>query len=162
MNINDMTIGGLLAGIGALLQLVPVFFSEIFIFTTPLSAFPIYFAAKKNIKMGFVVYICTALLVSIFSLHEALFFAFTNGIIGLSLGLARHKTGKKLFAGLFGAFVLTCSLCFINFLLGIPVFGTQLPGPIIYQIIFIFLFSFIYDTIFIFLADYLNKFLNKK
>ena len=159
MKTNDITTGGILAGAAALFQVVPIFLSEIFVFVTMLSALPIYFAAKKNERMGCVAYFCTILLVGIFSTHEAMFFAFSNGVIGLSLGLASHRTSKKSVIVSFGALALTCSLCIINFLLGIPVFGTQVPGSITYQIIFIFIFCLIYNIFFFFSADYLFKFL---
>ena len=69
-----------------MLQLLPSTIGEIFIIATILSAIPIYILSKSNPKVGLIGYIIAGALIFIFNSHEGMFFLFTNGPVGFSIG----------------------------------------------------------------------------
>ena len=157
MDTRQIVFGGFLALISWLFQLLPVVFSEIFVFITILSSIPVYIGSRIGRKIGVMVYIVAGFLVSVLSVHEGLFFFFTNGIVGLSLGIARYYTTKKLYIGLISGAFLTISLSIMIYLFDILVFGTDIPGSIPVQLAILFGFSFIYCSMFNILSDFIYK-----
>jgi hypothetical protein len=153
INTKTVVIGALFAAIAALLQLVPVFFSEIFIFLTIFSTVPIYIVSRINPKAGVLSYFVAGMLIMFLSTHEGLFFLCTNGIIGVSLGICGYYRKKKTITWLISSAVLTATLSIMNYGIGIPVFGSNIPGAIIIQIIIIFLFSILYNIIYYYFSN---------
>ena len=143
-----LVLGSLMACMSALFQIVPVFLSEAFVIVTIFSAVPIFLISFIHPKTGFAVYLASFMLISFFSVHEALLFLFTNGPVGLSLGSCSHYTARKLIAISISSVILTCCLGILNYLIGIPVFGVALPGSIWIQFMIIIAFSFIFNFIF--------------
>lgn len=141
---RTLVLGGLMACLAALFQCLPVFLTEAFVILTMLSALPIYIISKIEPRIGMVALIVSFILIAFFSTHEALFFICTNGPVGAALGiLSRHE--NKLWVVLSGSsFVMTISLCVMNFLIGIPIFGAPIPGTLIIQLLILIVFSVIY------------------
>lgn len=152
-NTNILVFGSLMACIASLFQILPVFLTEAFILMTVFSAVPIYIITRMSLKVGFLTFVASFLLVSFFSVHEALIFIFTNGSVGLSLGCTSYYTKRKFIIVLISAALLTWSLCILNFFIGIPVFGTDLPGTVSFQMFTILVFSIIYNFLFLKLCN---------
>ena len=157
MGTRYIVIGGLLAIFTWLFQLLPVVFSEMFIFITVLSSIPVYIGSRIQPKIGAMIYVVAGFLISILSPHEGLFFFFTNGVVGLSLGIARYYTENKFYIGLISGSFLTISLGIMTYLLDILVFGTDIPGNISVQLIILFGFSFLYCSVFNIVSDFIYK-----
>lgn len=162
MRTKTIVIGSLLASIAALFQLMPVFYSEVFLFLTIFSAVPIYLVARISPKAGLLSYIVAAMLVMIFSMHEGLFFLFTNGIVGLSLGICSFYTEKRRFICTLSSIILTIALVIINYGIGIPIFGSKIPGIMVVQIAIIFLVSTIYIISHYYFSSFIYRFIKNR
>jgi hypothetical protein len=150
-------IGALMAAIAAIFQSLPLLATEAFVILTVLSALPIYMAARLNPFAGTLSFIVAAILIFLVSTHEALFFICTNGIVGLSLGICRcYKMRIPVILPLCSA-ILTIFLSIMNYGIGIPIFGTKIPGTIIIQIVTLFIFSLAYNFIYLVFADFIFK-----
>ena len=140
VNTKTLVIGALFAIMAALFQALPIIFSEVFVFLTIFSAIPIYVVARISPKAGVLSYVVAAMLLMIISTHEGLFFLCTNGIIGCSLGISRYYTNKKAIIWVCSSIALTMTLSIMNYGIGIPVFGTKIPGLLYFQLFILFLF----------------------
>lgn len=158
---KTVVIGALFAIIAALFQAIPILLSEIFVLFTIFSAVPIYIVSKINPKVGVLSYFVASMLILLISTHEGLFFLFTNGIIGVSLGTCSYYTKKKVVIWFLSSFVLTITLCIMNYGIGIPVFGTKIPGAVIIQLVMLFLFSAVYSIIYYYFSSFIFKILKK-
>lgn len=154
-------IAGILISIAFLFQIIPVFFSETFVLVTALSAFPIYIMTRISPRLGLIGFFATAALVMLVSTHEGWFFLFANGALGLSTGICQHYTKKKTDTALIAALVLTLTLGIINYIIGVPVFGTEIPGPILIQLVILYAFSLVYSIIFLYAAKYIFESLSR-
>ncbi len=155
MNIKFITFGAILAAIAALFQLLPNFLSELFVFMTIFSTLPIYIISRINPKTGVLSYIVADFMVMLFSVHEGILFLFTNGIIGLSLGICSYYIKRNIIIWMICSIILTAALCIINYWIGIPVFGGDLPGKIVIQLASLLGFSFAYNIIFFYISGFI-------
>lgn len=153
MNTKTVSIGSLFAAISAIFQLTPIFLSEMLVFLTIFSALPIYIISRINPKAGILSYFAASMLVMLLSIHEALFFLCTNGIVGISLGICSHYTKLKAVTLFLSSGALTITLSIMNYGIGIPVFGNNIPGVMLIQIIIIFIFSLIYNTFYYYFSN---------
>jgi hypothetical protein len=160
-NTKTVVIGGIFAAIAALFQLIPILLSEVFVFLTIFSAVPIYIVSRINPKAGVVSYFVASMLVMLLSIHEGLFFLCTNGIIGISLGICSYYTEMKVITWFLSSLMLTTTLSIMNYGIGIPVFGSNIPGGIIIQIVIIFLFSIIYNIYYYYFSSYIFNLLKR-
>ena len=161
LNIRNIAQGGLLICLSVLLQLLPTSLGEVFVIVTIFSAIPIYILSRLNPKAGLLGYIISAILIFLFNAHEGIFFLFTNGVVGFSLGALNYKLKSKLLISLFSGILLTLSLALVNFIIGFPVLGTNLPGNLLIQISILFLFSLIYCFIYLLLANFMYNYLKR-
>lgn len=161
LNVRNIAQGGLLICLSVLLQLLPTSFGEVFVIVTIFSAIPIYFLSRLNPKAGLLGYILTGILISFLNVHEGLFFLFTNGVVGLSLGAFSNKLKSKLLIALFSGILLSLSLILVNFIIGIPVLGVNLPGNLLIQISILLFFSLIYCFIYLLLANFMYNYLKR-
>jgi len=160
-NTKTIVIGALLAAIAALFQSMPILLSEAFVFLTIFSAVPIYIVSRINPKAGVLSYFVASMLVMLLSVHEGLFFLCTNGIVGISLGICSYYKKMKAITWVLSALVLTVTLSIMNYGIGIPVFGTNIPGVVIIQIAIIFLFSISYNIFYYYFSNYIFNKLKK-
>lgn len=161
LNARNIAQGGLLICLAALLQLLPASFGEVFVIITIFSAIPIYILSRLNPKAGLIGYIIAAILIFLFNAHEGLFFLFTNGVVGVSLGAFNHRLKSKMLISLFSGVFLTLSLLLVNFIIGIPVLGVNLPGKLLVQVCILLFFSLIYCFIYLFLASFVYEYLKR-
>ncbi len=161
MKTKTIVIGSLLAAMAAMFQLMPVFFSEAFLFITIFSAIPIYIVSRINPKAGIASYFVASMIVMTMSIHEGIFFLCTNGIVGLSLGICSFYTEKKLAIWTLSSFSLTIALSVMNYGIGIPIFGTVIPGAMLIQIAMILFISVVYIICYYYFSRFIyNAFKN--
>lgn len=153
MKTKTLVIGGLLAVVAALFQVMPALFSEVFVFLTIFSAVPIYIVSRINPKAGILSYIVAGLIIMMISAHEALFFLCTNGIVGISLGICSYYTNRKIFIFSISSLMLMITLSIMNYGLGIPVFGAKIPGVMVVQLLILLLFSLLYIVIYYYFTN---------
>lgn len=159
MKTKYIILGGLLAVISAILQCIPAFLSEAFIFLTVLSTIPIYIIAKKQPTLGILSYIIAFILISFISPHENIMFIFTNGILGLSLGICNYFTDKKFLICSISTILLTFSICIVNFIIGINIIGFSFNLSFL-PIVLIFLATSVYSFIFLVICKFFYKRIN--
>ncbi|MFL0266758.1 hypothetical protein [Candidatus Clostridium radicumherbarum] len=160
-NTKTVVVGALLAVIAALFQVIPVFLSELFVILTILSAVPIYIVSRLSPKIGLLSYFTASMLIMLISTHEGIFFLCTNGIIGISLGICSYYTKKKTITWLISSVILTITLSIMNYGIGIPVFGTNIPGGIIIQLAILFIFSVVYNIFYYNFSSLIFKLIKK-
>lgn len=160
-NTKTVVVGALLAVIAALFQVIPVFLSELFVILTILSAVPIYIVSRLSPKIGLLSYFTASMLIMLISTHEGIFFLCTNGIIGISLGICSYYTKKKTITWLISSVILTITLSIMNYGIGIPVFGTNIPGGIIIQLAILFIFSVVYNIFYYKFSSLIFKLIKK-
>lgn len=158
---RKIVLGGLLACAAAFFQTLPVFLSEAFVILTLFSALPIYIICRISPKIGIASTIASFLLISLFSAHEALFFICTNAPVGISLGCSGHFAINKKSVVFISSITLACTLCVMNFIIGIPIFGTQLPGALLIQLLIIAAFSLVYTLIYLYFCNFIFNKLNR-
>ena len=159
---KQLALGGILTGLAVLLQSIPCLFSEVFTPVTILSTLPIYIISRIKPRTGLAAYIASALLIALISIHEGVFFLCTNGLLGFTLGISLSKTNKKNVAICIASSVLTISLAFITFILGISVFGFKTLTGIFPQMAVLLMFSIIYTALMAYLMENLYAFISKK
>lgn len=161
-NTKKIAAGGLLAGLAAMFQLAPFLFSELFALFTLLSAMPIYIISRLSPRIGLGAAFITCVLTTVLSPHEGLLFLFTNGPVGLSLGICCYYKTRDTTNILITSLILTITLCIMNFIIGIPVFGMQIPVALPIQAAVITGFSAVYSFIFLYFAKSVYNLLESK
>jgi len=156
-----IAIGGILTGLAVIFQITPVIFSEIVVFLTVLSALPVYVMTRVGSRAGAIVLAAVFILTMLFSVHEALFFICTNGPVGFGIGICHGRNLTAPLTALLTGLLLTLALSFMNYIIGIPVFGTDLPGQTIIQILIIFSFSVVYSFFYSYIASLTFRFINR-
>lgn len=157
-----IVLGAFFTSLAVVFQLIPVLFSEVFVLTTMLSALPIYMIAKMNPQIGIAGYIAAAILISLFSVHEGLFFLCTNGVVGLALGGTHYYTNKKTIIFSVSSLCLTLALSIMTFIIGIPVFGFVIETGVLMQIFILLVFSLVYSIFYFYLANAVSKIINRQ
>jgi hypothetical protein len=145
-----------------LIQIIPAISSHKYVLLTMFSALPIYLITRTSGPMGLIAFVAAGILIFGISSHEGLFFLFTNGPVGLVLGLGWYFKKGNLAASFFSGLILTITLSLLNFVIGIKVFGANIPGWMGVQILLIFLFSFIYSAIYSLMAGFVYRLLRKR
>lgn len=144
-----------MAALAAILQAAPVFLTEAAVLLTIFSALPIYISARLNPVTGVLSYLAAFFVIMLLSSHEALFFLCTNGVVGLGLGCLRYVKQKRTVTILLNSIALTVSLSIMNYGIGIPVFGTAIPGGWQLQLLLLYLFSAVYSLIYLLFAEFI-------
>lgn len=152
MTTKTLTRAGLLTAAATMLQSVPAFLSEAFAFVTMLSSLPICLIAGLSPRAGVLSFVATGFLTTIFSVHEGFLFCFTNGPVGLSLGLCHYYGMKKTGTWLVTGLILACCLSFLQFALGFAPLGRELPGGVTGQAVLTLVFSLIHSGFYLLLS----------
>lgn len=160
-NTRTLVLGVLLAGLAVIFQLMPVFLSEAVIFLTVLSTVPIYVIARTAPRIGITAYVITGIVISIINIHEGLIYVFTNGIIGLALGIGMYNTRNRVVVCALTALLLAVTLNFLHSFIGIPVLGIDLPEAFLVRMIILLVFSAVYAGIALCLLEQLMKKVNR-
>ncbi len=110
--------------------------------------------ARMSPRAGLLAVVLAAILVSMISTHEGLFFLCTNGPVGLFLGVCRHLRIGRAATSVISGLALTSTLSLMSFVVGIPVLWIPLPGPLSAQLALLALFSTAYSALYMYLADF--------
>ncbi|HAX72256.1 MAG TPA: hypothetical protein DCY20_01895 [Firmicutes bacterium] len=156
MNTKFLVLGALLTVIATIFQCIPALLSEAFIFFTIFSTFPIFLAARLKTSLGIICYLLTILLISFISPHESLIFIFTNGVVGLSLGVARFYFNATKLIFLLSGLILFLSLNLVPYITGVLLFGFSLQLNLVTQVPLL-IFCLVYCLIFQYLCDIIYK-----
>lgn len=162
LSIRNIAQGGLLICLSFVLQLLPASLGEIFVIATIFSAIPIYILSRLNPKAGLLGYIIASTLIFLFNSHEGLFFLFTNGAVGFSLGTFNYMIKSKLLIAMLSGIFLTLSLSIVNFIIGIPVLGVNFQWNLLTQFSILMFFSFVYCFNYLFLAAFIYNYLKRR
>ncbi|MDP4084431.1 MAG: hypothetical protein Q8934_07410 [Bacillota bacterium] len=149
--------GALLSLIATILQSAGFFGGIGFLFSA-LSTLPILLSCILSLRMGFITYLVTFLLLFIIQPSELITYPLTTGILGLGMGLAFRLFKKELPIALFSGIFLTLGIMIALYIIKFPLLGPSVESTInIKTPIMIFLFSFIYSWGWIKLFVYLVK-----
>jgi uncharacterized protein YybS (DUF2232 family) len=154
---KDLTEAALLCSIAAILQLIPLFISDVFTILTLLSTFPIFLITKKHRSLGGIAYLTTAFIIFLFHIQEGLIFIFMNGLLGVSLGYLNHYIKPKAMVITIAGLILSLSILLVNFIIGIPLFGATIEFTLM-TVLLILIFSIVYCTF----IDYFMSLLIKR
>lgn len=139
-----VSVGGICCAIAGIFQLAPVFIPGFGLLLSPLSSLPVILAALYSVKCGSFTYVCTGLLVSIFSPQESVIFLLTTGVFGLIIGLTFHK--KWIMTVFFSGITLFSGINILTYFVGIAALGDALNGVATYlTVIITFVFSVVYS-----------------
>ncbi|KUO72629.1 MAG: hypothetical protein APF77_07255 [Clostridia bacterium BRH_c25] len=151
----------LLAFSAAALQAVPGILGNTFAFTVILGGLPVYIAARLSCTSGIAVFFTASALSAYMDISEALFFICTNGIIGLSLGLAKGRF-KNIYTVPFpSALLVVVMLSAVNYLFGIRIFGNSALKSLIPQAITLLPPLYIYCFIYLKLSMFADNLLHR-
>lgn len=119
MKTRILTASALMTAITLVLETTAALCGEPMVIITVLSALPIYISTRLSIKGGIISYFTTALLLGFLSPHQMVFFVFTNGLIGISLGICHCKQLRQITALIIPAILMTAGLWITTSLLNI-------------------------------------------
>ena len=137
----------------AALQAAPRIFGAVFAFAVLLSGLPVYIAARLGYARGIAVYLSAAVLLGLINTGEAFFFICTNGMIGLSLGIAMSPA--------FSALLDTAVLFTVNYLVGISIFSSPAFNAPVLEALFLFPPMYLYCFLYLKLSMSLNGLLHR-
>lgn len=159
MKTNELTFSAVLTSLILVIEVLAAKTGESMVILTIFSTLPLYILTSKKIRLGVMSYSIVALVLCVVNFHQLIFFLFTNGLIGLTLGmLSKYKKALRI--------VVTASMSIIGLLgvsliLGINLFGmvykeSMLVGVIIIGIIMI-IYCWFYDWFARMIDGRLNK-----
>jgi hypothetical protein len=117
--VRSLTRISLLCALAAVFQMSPLFLSDLFTPLTMLSGFILYFIVKDSPKSGSLAVMVIFAVTAIFYLHEAIFFIFTNAVVGYVLGVCRYYKVPFLLQALCLGFGLGISISLMNLIFGL-------------------------------------------
>ena len=160
MTAKGLTLGAVLTAITIVIEVTAVYGGEALIFITILSTLPVYTACRIHPAAGGISYAAVTILLLFISPHQCAFFALTNGLLGLSLGITNHYFKKIISIGI-SATILAGGLALLLFAFSIPVLMLPLPKDVWLSIVILLGFSLIYASLYQLLAAYLYKRIGK-
>ncbi|MGI6585094.1 MAG: hypothetical protein GX301_06640 [Gracilibacteraceae bacterium] len=151
----------ILALMAAALQAVPFVFGTVFSFAVLLNGFPVYIAARFSYTLGILVYLSAAALMALYNFCEAVFFACTNGIIGLSLGIMKGLFKSIYTVPALSALLDITILLMVNYLFGIRIFNSSVFGTPVSQTAALLIPMYFYCLVYLRLATSVDNLLHK-
>lgn len=150
--IKSMTIGALFSIISTLFQTAPIYLPVIGLILSPFSTLPIIIAGISSFYLALSVYFCSAFLILIISLEEALIFIFATGLIGIAISIFINKKNPILFL-LTSTIFLTSGILLLTYIFQIAGFielakSTKFLIYVIIVLAFSLLYSCLLHTIF--------------
>ncbi|MFJ5714745.1 hypothetical protein [Neobacillus sp. NPDC093127] len=140
--------------LGAVFSAIAVIFQSAGIFAgigyalSILATLPIVLSCFISLRIGFMSYFITILLLMIVQPSELIVFPFTTGLLGISLGTAFKLWKNWLSITLFGGIALTAGIMAILYIFRFPVLGPSISQTFNIKVaIIILLFSLFYSWI---------------
>lgn len=160
MKAKELTCCGMLTSLIIALEVVASQFGEALVIITVFSALPVFILTKKNIKWGLLSYSVVTVLLSIINFHQMLFFIFTNGLIGICLGVSCNLKIKKCCAPVIAAVFTTGGMNILSIILGINFFNF-FGSYILLNELIICILLVIYCSLYLWGADKIYKHIEK-
>ena len=163
---TKMVLGSLLGAIAAILQSAGLIGGFGYAFSM-MATGTIVLATIISTQFGLLTYVVTALLLLIIQPSEVLVFMFTNGLLGVALGLGFKWTRRIVSVSLVGGLALTSGILLLLMVFHFPVLGPSLSRnvniPIILAIAgFCYIYSLIWIRVSMSGMNQLNKRVMKK
>ena len=118
---RNITAGALLAALGAVIQISPLYLPLIGVSLSALATLPVAIAAYLHGITGVLTFLISGVLICCWSLPQAVIFLCGSGLLGLALGIMLQKNCHFLIAATGGALLLTAGFLTAGALLGIPI-----------------------------------------
>lgn len=144
-----LCLGSLFTCMAVVLQSAPLALPLIGMFLSPCSTLPVALASHIQKSLGIVVFVCTLLILFVFSLQEALIFLCTTGPLGL---LAGYPWKTKMFSCFAASFFLMLGILLLSSVTGIlhlTELGHQYSLPVV--IVALYCFSLLYAALWLWL-----------
>ena len=143
MKVIDFTYACILTAIIVAIEVIAAITGELIVALTMVSALPIYLICRRSIALGITSYICVSLILLQINPHQLIFFIFTNGLLGISLGFCDKKTKLATISILISSTMLFIGIIITAYIIGIS---------IVKWYIGIYVFSCIYSALYRFIA----------
>lgn len=159
---HSITLGAMLGSIAVILQFAGALGGAGYAFSM-MSTLPIVLASAAALQTGVLAYLLAVSMLLLIQPSELIVFAFTTGLLGLSLGAALHFfRSKLLIVSLTGA-SLTFGIGLIIDLFGFPLLGPELTSVLPPKILLpVFLGSAAYSWIWLVLSLKLIRLLSRQ
>lgn len=118
MKLSKFVVILILTIITAIIELLVIMGGEKFVILTILSTFPIYFLTRIKTIYGIFGYICISALLLYLNEHQMMFFALTNGLLGICLATFQNRSFKRSNRIVLSALLLSIGVCVCITLIG--------------------------------------------
>lgn len=122
-NTNRLILVSIFSGLAAVFQAAGGFMPGIGYFISPLATAPIIFCSILSVRLGFLSYFSTILLLFISHPSELVVFPFTTGLLGLGVGFAFLFCKMRLTVILAGSAALSIGIVAVLYGLKFPLLG---------------------------------------
>lgn len=163
--VKKMTVIAFLSALASVFQCFGDLAPGIGYLISPLATAPIFICTIFSISYGIIGYLLTMLLLLAFMPSEIILFAFTTGLLGISLGIGFLCLGRRIYIIAFSAVMLLAGISILLYAFQIPVLGPAVSYDFnIKKLFFVYIFGFLYswlwtDLIIIIIIKRLKKIL---
>lgn len=158
---TKLILGAILASLACIFQSAGIFVGIGYVVSI-LTTLPIVVASVISLKIGFLTYILTILLLAITQPSELLIFPFTTGLLGLSLGIGLKILRNSVLITVFSSFCLTLGITCLLYVIQFPILGPSVTTNFDSKILlYIFAFSILYSWIWLKLSLLTLKAVNR-
>lgn len=158
-NTTKLVIGSVLAAFAAIFQSAGIFVGFGYALSI-LATLPIVQSAMLSLRIGFMSYFLTILLLAILQPSELLVFPLTTGLLGVALGMAFKWWRNWIIITVFGGAALSIGIMILLYLLRFPILGPSVSHSFDIKIaLLILLFSLFYSLIWMGLSQRISRLL---
>lgn len=158
---TKLMLGAILASLACIFQSAGIFVGIGYVVSI-LTTLPIVVASVISLKIGFLTYILTILLLAITQPSELLIFPFTTGLLGLSLGIGLKILRNTVLITIFSSCCLTLGITCLLYIFQFPILGPSVTTNFDSKLLlYIFAFSILYSWIWLKLSLLTLKAVNR-
>jgi len=154
VKVKEFTYACILTAVIIVIEVLAAATGEFLVVLTMASTLPIYIICRRSITLGIISYICVGVILLQINPHQLIFFIFTNGLLGISLGFCDKKIMHAVMSILISGIMLFIGIIITVNLIGIFIIKWNTG-------IFAFLFSCVYAAFYRFVARKVYEKLNK-
>lgn len=144
---QNICMGAMLASLAVVIQSSPLYIPILGVSLSAFSTLPVALAGNLNIITGILVYIISGILVSLWSVSQALIFFCTSGILGLSMGVCMKKRLPLLAVIIFPAILLSLGISIVGCVLKIPILPWLVGEKRVFLVPVVLLCTLLYSSI---------------
>lgn len=159
MKTNELTFAAVLTALILVIEVLAAKTGEALVILTIFSTLPLYILTCKKVKLGLMSYSIVALVLCMINFHQLIFFLFTNGLIGLTLGILSQY--RKALRVVVTASISVMGLLGVSLVLGINLFEMVYKEAMIVGVIVIFVLMMIYCWFYDWFAKMIDERVNK-